>query len=214
MIGTKSQGSIGCQHSMDVKPTVLRLDCPVVIYYPFLHMDITSRHWLTINSTEFSYFPSRPVTVISHHLSVPETMAASNLHHVNYDLSQGIGFFAQHWSPFPDIISLPVQPSCLAVLHKHLHRVSSIHVWYQKSACTRTEERRTQREVLSFINIHLRFHITCVSSIVLFEINIWCWMFLYILKKTKKKTRDKKKKEEKKDIKQPKSCPGFNNLYY
>lgn len=83
---------------------------------------------LTINSTEFSYFPSRPVTVISHHLSVPDTMAASNLHHVNYDLSQGIGFFAQHWSPFPDIISLPVQPSCLAVLHKHLHRVSSIHV--------------------------------------------------------------------------------------
>lgn len=111
MIGTKSQGSICCQHSMDVKPTVLRLDCPVVIYYPFLHMDITSRHWLTINSTEFSYFPSRPVTVISHHLSVPETMAASNLHHVNYDLSQGIVFFAQHWSPFPDIISLPVQPS-------------------------------------------------------------------------------------------------------
>lgn len=100
MIGTKSQGSICCQHSMDVKPTVLRLDCPVVIYYPFLHMDITSRHWLTINSTEFSYFPSRPVTVISHHLSVPETMAASNLHHVNYDLSQGIGFSPSIGHPF------------------------------------------------------------------------------------------------------------------
>lgn len=214
MIGTKSQGSIGCQHSMDVKPTVLRLDCPVVIYYPFLHMDITSRHWLTINFTEFSYFPSRPVTVISHHLSVPETMAASNLHHVNYDLSQGIGFSPSIGHPFRTSFHYRFNLLCLAVLHKHLHRVSSIHVWYQKSACTRTEERRTQREVLSFINIHLRFHITCVSSIVLFEINIWCWMFLYILKKTKKKTRDKKKKEEKKDIKQPKSCPGFNNLYY
>lgn len=100
MIGTKSQGSIGCQHLMDVKPTVLRLDCPVVIYYPFLHMDITSRHWLTINFTEFSYFPSRPVTVISHHLIRPRYYGCFQ------PSSRKLWFVPRNWFFRPALVTL------------------------------------------------------------------------------------------------------------
>lgn len=100
MIGTKSQGSIGCQLSMDVKPTVLRLDCPVVIYYPFLHMDITSRHWLTIHFTEFSYFPSRPVTVISHHLIRPRYYGCFQ------PSSRKLWFVPRNWFFRPALVTL------------------------------------------------------------------------------------------------------------